>query len=54
VTFSGNWQLVSGDLGYDTGGFIMALIGLYEVSLSFGDPLIFDDLSLEIGTGERL
>lgn len=32
----------------------MALIGLYEISLSFGDPLIFDGLSLEIGEGERI
>lgn len=30
------------------------MIGLYEISLSFGDPLIFDDLSLELGMGERI
>jgi ATP-binding cassette subfamily F protein uup len=32
----------------------MALISLQEISLSFGSPLIFDDLSLEIGAGERV
>ncbi|HNX91480.1 MAG TPA: ATP-binding cassette domain-containing protein, partial [Candidatus Omnitrophota bacterium] len=32
----------------------MALISLLEVSLSFGGPLIFDDLSLQLETGERV
>lgn len=32
----------------------MALIGLYEVSLAFGSPLIFDGLSLELEQGERV
>jgi len=32
----------------------MALIGLYDVSLSFGAPLIFDDIGFELKAGERV
>jgi ATP-binding cassette subfamily F protein uup len=32
----------------------MALISLQEISLAFGGPLIFEDLSLQLETGERV
>lgn len=32
----------------------MALVGLYEISLSFGSTLIFDELSLELEDGQRV
>jgi ABC-type molybdenum transport system ATPase subunit/photorepair protein PhrA len=33
---------------------IMALISLQEISLAFGGPLIFDCLSLQLESGERV
>jgi ABC transport system ATP-binding/permease protein len=32
----------------------MALIGLYDISLSFGSPLLFDELSLELERGQKI